>query len=100
MKAVHLVTTDEFLELARLDSFWQRPDPVEAFGFVLAQSPSQVSKELFMLCGQRGLAPCITLLDVPLIYDERRYIKQLYVWQYGGSNQQKVEPTRVPTSIK
>eukprot|EP00959_Pyramimonas_sp_CCMP1952_P181949 3804481-Pyramimonas_sp.AAC.1 len=62
MKAVHLVTVAELLELTQLDSVWQRPDPPDPFGFVLAQAPSQVPKDLYLICSQRGLASAISLM--------------------------------------
>eukprot|EP00959_Pyramimonas_sp_CCMP1952_P230705 4823027-Pyramimonas_sp.AAC.1 len=100
MKAVHLVTVAELLELTRLDSFWQRPDPTDPFGFVLAQAPSQVPKYLYFICGKRGLAPAIRFLHVPLLEsDGRRTIKQLHVWQYGGKQNEVVVPRKKPTKI-
>eukprot|EP00959_Pyramimonas_sp_CCMP1952_P444288 9302046-Pyramimonas_sp.AAC.1 len=81
--------------------FWSKDLPRDPFGFVLAQPPDSLPKELVLQCAQRGLTDRISLLSVPLVHpDGRRELRKLFVWQHVGEQGTDIKPTRAPTKIE
>eukprot|EP00959_Pyramimonas_sp_CCMP1952_P393690 8249462-Pyramimonas_sp.AAC.1 len=101
MKRIHLVTVSEMSQLLADTDFWNKAPSSDPFGFVLAQPPDSLPKDLVLQCAQRGLTDRISLLSVPLVHpDGRRELRKLFVWQHVGEQGTAIKPTRAPTKIE
>ena len=100
LSLVDLVTAPDMMTLLQNDVLFPGDAPRHPFAFVVARQKSSFPKGLVLWGGRRGLAPRIKLMDNPLVVDDRRSIKQLFVGKSRGANQGDVAPFRIPTVIE